>query len=78
MILKKNAKPRKKKRELIMERQQRDADQQHMRYLLDAEATLNQKKINIEDAITALNDNELMKRVSNNNNSFGQDGQIKV
>jgi len=78
MIFKKGAKPRKKKRELNWERQRRNEEQQHIRYLLDAEAALSQRKLKIEDAITALGDNDAMKRIVNNNNSTSQDGQIKA
>jgi len=78
MILKRNAKQRKNKIELMQARQQKDDYDKHIKYLLDTETMLSNKKIKIEDAVTAFNENESMVKYLKENGIMDEAGHIKA
>lgn len=65
--MKKNAKQRKKKQELIQQSRQKDEYDRHIKYLFDTEAMLAQRKLKIEDAVAAFADNEMMRKMLQEN-----------
>lgn len=76
MILKKNAKPRRKKYELIRCKQEKEVEEQHIKHLYDIEAKLAGKRIKIEDALTAVTENENMVKFMQEKGIINEKGQI--
>jgi len=76
MILKKNAKPRKTKAELIRYRQEKEAEESHIKNLFDFEAKLAGKRLKIEDALTAITENENMVKFMQEKGIVNENGQV--
>jgi len=78
MVLKKNAKPRRRKMEIIRAKQEKDEEDRHIRYLLDAEAKLSGKRMKIEDALTAVSENENMVKFMKEKGLLDENGALKA
>ncbi|MDR3541449.1 MAG: hypothetical protein P4L69_10860 [Desulfosporosinus sp.] len=78
MILKKCARPRMHKAELVRVRRERDNDNVNISRLKQAEAALEAKHCRLEDAINALDQNERMVRYLKEKGVMDAEGNMKV
>ena len=78
MLLKKTAKQRRRKAELIKVRREQEEERQHISNLIHAEAVLTSKHYRMEDAITTLDQNEKMLQYLKEKGVMDEDGRMKV
>ena len=77
-ILKKDSKPRLKKKEAIELNNAKEVEKGHIHRLLQAEATLSEKKIKIEDAISVIEEHERMRQYLKDKGLMEESGQMRV
>jgi len=78
MILKKTAQQRKKKAQLLMMRQEKEQENRHIKYLIDAESMLAGKRLKLEDAVTAITENENMLKFMKEKGLVDEHGNVAV
>jgi len=74
--LKKNAKKRRNKAELIRYRQEKEEEEQHVKHLYDVEARLAGKRFKIDDALAAISENENMMKFMQEKGLINEDGRV--
>jgi len=75
--LKKNSIPRRTKAELIRFRQEKEQEANHIKYLLDSEAMLSEKRTKLEEKANLMKENEINSKYSKDKEIIMETASIK-
>ncbi len=76
MMLKENYKPRKKKAELMEAHRQKEEENRHIGYLMEAETAYASRNCKLEDGLTAIEQNQKMSQYLKEKGLMGSDGKM--